>query len=157
MEENPQVEKLAADQILQKGVRMLIRAPFLLRLIGIKTIGLKVRAPYLGTMYRVAKYYLSTGITSDKLEDVSHEEALALVVAHGHTITKAVACAWLNGYWMSRLFTRPLAWYIRNHCKPKELFTITTMLLIFGGTSDFTDTTRSVRMMKMTAPRMGQE
>lgn len=154
--ENHKIEQAAAELILHQGVRTQLRAPWLLRAVGIKSFGLTVRAPYEGTMHRVAKYYLSTGITSDQLDQITHEQALALMMVHGKAINKAVACAWLNGYWAGMLFTRPLAWYIRWHSKPAEIKTVAMMLLLYGGVSDFIDTTRSVRAMKLTAPNLGQ-
>ncbi len=157
MAEDLNKEALVAQHLLHRGARMKMRAPLFLRWFGKKTIGLTVRSPYEGTMHRVAAYYLSTGIKSEQLNDISHEDALALWAAHGQTICKAVACAWLNGYWAGKLFTKPLAWYILWHCKPQELFNMTTIILLYGGTADFINTTRSVRMMKMTTPTKGQK
>jgi hypothetical protein len=157
--ENIGIEQLAADRILDRGVRMKMRAPLFIRWLTlgrVKHLGLTVKSPYEGTMHRVAGYYLRTGITSETLENISHEAALGLMAVHGENITKAVACAWLNGYWAGKLLTRPLAWYMRWHCTPQEIATVAMMLLLYGGTSDFMITTRSVRMMKITAPRLGQ-
>lgn len=150
------IESLAADQLLHRGARMRMRAPLLLRIFGKKTISLTVRSPFEGTMHRVAAYYLSTGITADQLSEITHESALGLMVAHGKTLRKAVACAWLNGYWSGKLLTRPLAWYMRWHCKPEDICGIAMIVLLYGGTADFMNTTRSVRMLTLTAPRLGQ-
>lgn len=155
--ENQATERLAAENILQRGVKVKVAAPFFLRRVGKKTISLRLRSPYEGTMYRVSSYYLSTGIKDHKLEDISTEEALALMSIHGKTISKAVACAILNGYWSGKLFTRFLGWYLRWHCKPRQLFALTTLILLYGGTQDFMNTTRSVRQMKATTPNLGQE
>ncbi|MAO42161.1 hypothetical protein [Leeuwenhoekiella sp.] len=155
-QENPATEHLAAQTILHRGVKVKVAAPFFLRWFGKRTIALKLTSPYEGTMYRVAAYYLSTGLKDHKLENTSTEEALALMSLHGKSISKAVACAILNGYWSGKLFTRLLAWYLRWHCKPRELFALTTALLIYGGTADFMSTTRSVRKMKLTTPNLGQ-
>jgi len=157
MKEQLHTEKFAADTILQKGVQVKIPAPFFLKVFGKKTINLKITSPLEGTMHRVASYYLRTGITFDMLEGITTEEALLLQVKHGKTISKAVAVAVLNGYWSGKLFTRPLAWYLRWHLKSKELFALTTALLIYGGVQDFMNTTKSVRKMKLTTPRMGQK
>lgn len=135
---------------------MKMRAPLLLRLVGKKTISLTVRAPFEGTMHRVAAYYLSTGLRSEKFDDLTHEQALGIMVAHGTALRKAVACAWLNGYWAGKLFTNILARYMKWHCKPAEICTIAMLILIYGGAADFMSTTRSVRMMKITSPRTGQ-
>lgn len=155
--ENQATERLVAETILQRGVKVKIAAPFFLRWIGKKTITVRLTSPFEGTMYRVSSYYLSTGITDEKLEDITTEEALVLMSIHGKAISKAVACALLNGYWSGMLFTRFLGWYLRWHCKPRELFALTTALLIYGGAQDFMSTTRSVRQMKATAPNLGQK
>lgn len=157
MTENPPIEKFAADTILQRGVKVLIPAPFFLRLVGKKTVSVKLSSPFEGTMHRVASYYLSTGITEDILEGITVEAALALHAKHGKAISKAVACAILNGYVSGYLFTKPLAWYLRWNLTPIGLFNITTVLLIYGGISDFINTTKSVRKMTLTMPKMGQK
>lgn len=151
------MEHQAAENILQRGVKIKIGAPFFLRWFGKKTIGIRITSPFEGTMFRVSSYYLSTGIKDQQLEDLTTEEALALMSIHGKTICKAVACAILNGYWSGKLFTKPLAWYLRWHCRPRELFALITVLLIYGGTQDFISTTRSVRQMKTTSPNLGQK
>lgn len=153
--ENPLIEKLATETILQRGVKIKIAAPWIIRWFK-KTITLRLTSPYEGTVMRVASYYLSTGLKDHQLEEISIEESLALMSVHGKAISKAVACAILNSYWRGKLFTRPLAWYLRWHCKPRELFGITTALLLYGGVADFINTTRSVRKMKTTSPRLGQ-
>ena len=154
MSENTAIELHAADLILKRGVRLELRAPLFLRLVGKKTLKLTVTSPLEGTLQRVAKYYLETGITADQLDNISHEQALGLMAVHGKQLNKAVACAWLNGYWRGMLFTRPLAWYMRWHCKAEDILVIATMILLYGGVSDFMNTTRSVRMMKTTSPRI---
>lgn len=155
--ENPQVEEFAVDTILQNGVKVLVPAPFLLRLFRKKTINLTVSSPFEGTMHRVAKYYLSTGLTLDKLENLTVEQAAVLHVKHGKAISKAVAVAVLNGYLKGMFFTNFLAWYLRWHLKSQQMFTLVTFLIVHGGTQDFISTTKSVRSLKLTAPSLGQK
>lgn len=154
--ENPAVEQHAAETILQRGIKVALPAPLFLRLFGKKHIIVTLRSPFEGTMHRVAIYYLSTGLTQDNLEKLTTEEALALMAVHGKAIGKAVACAILNGYWSGKLLTRPFAWYLRWHLTPHKMFAFTTALLIYGGVSDFINTTRSIRTMKLTSPNLGQ-
>jgi len=155
--ENLATERLAAETILHRGVKVKIAAPWFIRWLK-KTVTIRLTSPYEGTMHRVATYYLSAGIKSQKLEEITVEESLALMSLHGKAISKAVACAILNGYFAgNKLFTRILAHYLRWHCKPRELFALATALLIYGGTSDFMNTTRSVRRMTITPPNLGQK
>lgn len=157
MNENPQVEKFAADTILQRGVKVKIPAPLLLRVFRKKTIAITLTSPFEGTMHRVASYYLSTGITTEQLEGITAEQATALHAKHGKAISKAVAVAILNGYISGWLFTKLLAWYLRWHLTPRVLLTLTTTLIIYGGIQDFINTTKSVRKMTLTMPKVGQK
>lgn len=153
--ENPHIEKSVADTILQKGVAITVPAPFLIRLFK-KTINLTITSPFEGTMHRVARYYLSTGLSVDDLEGLTVEQALAVHLKHSKAISKAVAVAVLNGYLKGKFFTRFLAWYLRWHCSPQALLQLVAILVVNGGTEDFITITKSVRKMKLTTPKMGQ-
>lgn len=150
-------EKLATDLILKRGARLKMRSPFFLRWLGIPYIFLTIRSPYEGTLIRVARYYLGTGLSLEDLTGTTAEQALSIMAAHGKAIEMAVATAWLNGYWSGKLFTRPLAWYIRWHCTAGEVMTVAGLILIYGGVKDFMTTTRSVHYLKVTEPNLGQK
>lgn len=154
---NPAATELGAvDTILQRGVKIHIVAPWFIRWFK-KTVTLRVGSPFEGTLLRVSRYYLSTGLESHKLESLTVENALVLMSIHGKAISRAVACAMLNGYISGKLFTRPLAWYLRWHMTPQQLLGMTRTLLIYGGTADFMNTTRLVRNMKATTPNLGHK
>lgn len=155
--ENLQIEKFAADTILQKGVAIKVLAPFFLRWFGKKTISLTITSPFEGTMHRIARYYLSTGITTDQLEGITVEKATELHLKHSKAISKAVAVAVLNGYVKGLLFTKFLAWYLRWHLTPQIMLSLVSILILHGGTQDFITITKSVRKMKLTTPTLGQK
>lgn len=157
MKEDPQIEKFAADTLLQKGVQIKIRAPFLFRCFGKKTVKLTITSPMEGTLHRVAGYFLQTGLTLEQIDNITVEKAIELMYLHGKQINKAVAVAVLNGYVSGYLFTRLLAWYLRWNCKSNEQFILVNLLLLYGGVEDFINITRSVRAMKITTPTMGQK
>lgn len=154
--ENPHIEKSVADTILQKGVAIKIPTPFLIRLFK-KTFTLTITSPFEGTMHRVARYYLSTGLTLEDLEGITVEQALQLHAKHGKAISKAVAVAVLNGYLKGLLFTNFLAWYLRWHASAQALLQLVAIVVVNGGTQDFITITKSVRKMKLTTPNMGQK
>lgn len=157
MKENMQVELRAARTMLQRGVPVHPHAPWLLRLFGIRYIRLMLRQPLAGTMERVAGYYLSTGISSDQLDDISTEDALTLMARNGGNIRKAVAAAILNGWVSGWLFVRPMAWYLRWHLDEIKICTYMNILVKYGGVSDFMTTTRYVRSLRLTTPNLGHE
>jgi len=154
--ERPDIEQLAARNILHRGVQFKMAAPWYIRWLK-KEITVTLTSPYLGTLMKVSQYYLSTGLKDHQLEDTSVEQGLALMSVHGKALSKALATALLNGRVKQYLFTKMVARYLRWHCRPQELFALVTALLIYGGTADFLNTTRSVRQMKMTDPRLGHK
>lgn len=156
MKDNPQVEKRTADVLLQKGVKIKVRSPWFMRLFT-KTITLTVSSLFEGTIHRVARYYLATGITQEQLDNITIEQAFMLMKHHGRNFNKAVACAVLNGYVKGWLFVRPLAWYLRWHSKPNEILALLNYILLYSGIEDFMNTTKLVRKMKLTQPKTGQK
>lgn len=134
-----------------------MRSPFFLRWLGIPYLFLTIRSPYEGTLIRVARYYLSSGLTLENISDATAEEALSIMATHGKVIHKAVATAWLNGYLAGKLFTKPLAWYIRWSCTSEQVMGIASIILLYGGVQDFMTTTRSVHYLKVTEPNLGQK
>lgn len=157
MKEDMATELRAAETILQRGVKVKARAPLLLRMIGIKRLTLTLRNPTSGTLMRVASYYLRTGLTAQKLNEVTAEEAMAIMVVHGKGLRRAVATAFLNGWLSGSLFVRPMAWYLKWHFTEEAICTMMDMLISYGGLKDFMTTTRYVRGMKITAPNLGQK
>lgn len=157
--EDVQVELHAAKTILQRGLEIPIKAPLLLRIFGKRTVKLKLYQPTSGTMSRVAVEYLKTGISKKHLDDITPEQALLLLANHGISIHRAVATAILGGYISGFLFTRILAFYLRENLLEEEISGIMDTLIAYGGLSHFMNTTRSVRLMKMKMmmPMMGHE
>lgn len=151
------IERHAADTILQRGVKVKARAPLLLRLVGIKRITLKLRSPTAGTLMRIASYYLGTGLTAERLSEATAEEALAIMVVHGKALRRAVATAFLNGWISGWLLVKPMAWYLKWYFTDEAICTILDLLITYGGTKDFMNTTRYLRAMKITAPTLGQK
>ncbi len=154
--ENPAIEKAAAETILQRGVNFRIAAPWYIKWFK-KTVPITLRSPYQGTLMRASAYYLSTGLKDHQLEDITVEQSLALMSVHGKALSMAVATSVLNGYWKGKIFTKMLARYLRWNLTAQQMAALVSTILIYGGTSDFMDTTRSVRMMKMTTPKLGQK
>ncbi|WP_410221937.1 hypothetical protein [Pedobacter sp.] len=150
-------ELRAANTLLKRGIKVRARAPFLLRLFFIKTITITLYQPYRGTLERAARYYLSTGLNLEKLQDITAEEALAVMADHGGPLTNAVSVSVLNGWIAGYLFTRPLSWYLKWHLTEVEIMTLMQAIISYGGLQDFMTTTRLVRSMKLTAPNLGQK
>ena len=151
---NPELH--AAYAVMERGVRAKVRAPLFLRLIGIKTLPITLRKLYAGTLFRVSAIYLSTGISTEDLKETSTEHALELMQKHGDAIYQAVACALINSKLLGRLFTKPLASYLKENLTMRETQVLLELCLLYNGVSDFMNTTRLVRALKITDPNLGQ-
>ncbi len=152
-----QTELLAAETLLQRGVKVQIVAPLLLRLFGKRFIKITIRQPCYGTLLRISSYYLRTGVTANELDSISIENAMKVAGLHGKTLSKAIATAVLNGYLSGMLFTDLLACYLRWKLTPKQMCAFIEILAIYGGVEAFMSTTRLLGSQIVTPPNQGQK
>lgn len=158
------LQKMAADALLERGVGLKIPAPFLYRLFGRKVMELKIRRLYLGTLL-----YLSDLAGMDELQplDVGADRTrliqemgspsaslpLPVITANMERVTRCVAACLLNGKWKIRLFAPWLSRVLRRRCTPDQLQEIVMWLFAYGRAEAFTITTILLREMMVTPPR----
>ncbi|MDM1048061.1 hypothetical protein [Sphingobacterium hotanense] len=152
-----QTELRATQTILQRGVRVRTRAPFLLRLLGKKTIVLTLRQPTGGSLMRMGYWFLMTHLPLHKLEKISVEEALLYKVKYGDHIYKALACLFLVGKVRTKLFLKPLSNYLKESLPVTDVLKLLQLVILNGGLEDFMNTTRLVRAKMITPPKLGQK
>ncbi|RYF26596.1 MAG: hypothetical protein EOO42_01140 [Flavobacteriales bacterium] len=153
---NGQIEKSAADTLLERGIPVKVNAPFFLRWFGKKVLHPLIRKPKFGTQLRVSSYYASTGIVADELKEISIDQANILFATHGKTLSKIIASSLINSRIRGYLFTKLLASYLRWATEPIEIFDLVIFLIINGGTKDFISTIRLAQNLTITAPMMSQ-
>lgn len=147
------VQQQSADTILERGVRFKIPAPFLLRLLGKKTVSLTIYRPRMGTLIYMSR--ISAGLTADlqRIADGSLNEAYTLIDTHGELVAQWLAVAILNKRWKIRLFTRMLTrrivWGL-SAARLSELFVLVAML---SGVKDFTNIIRYLNTMNILTPK----
>jgi len=146
------IEKQAAQRLLEKGIKVRVTAPLLLRVFGKRTIAFVIRQPFLGTLYRISLLYLDMDISDERLQNISDENIHVLFGQHGKTLAKIAAQAILNnkvsGWLFGGVFGEWLFWKLNQ----VQLLTIVNVLVSIAGTDAFTNTIGLVRTMKMTQP-----
>ena len=147
------IEQRAAKALLERGVKISLTAPAILRLIGKKTVGFTVRQPTLGNLYRIAEVYLSMGIEVDSLDNMNMDQGYKLVSQHGKKMCEIAAHSILNNYLLGRYFLKPLARLLFKRATPSEIYTIFYAIVVFGGVADFSNTIRLISTMRVTMPR----
>ena len=146
------IELLAAETLLQRGVRVPIVAPLLFRLFGKKKLSFYLYQPSLGNKVRISSLYLKMGITEAELQETTLENAEALLIKHSTTLLRIVAICMFKGCFWPWLLNRPMAYYLKWKINPQRLFALAQIIRSFSGTTDFMNTIRSAKKMKITEP-----
>lgn len=147
------VEIQAAELLLDKGVRVELRAPFLLRWFGKKTFSLVVKRPMAGTMARISRRYLMLGIDASKLDQGDIGEAHELLSKHLKPVSMILAIGIIRGWISGWMFARPLAFYLRWNMDALEMAKMAVLLIQLSGIQHFTNTIRFLMMLRITKPK----
>jgi len=147
------VEKQAAEAILEKGVRVALPAPFILRLFFVQSVGFSIKRPTMGQLLKVSYLSLNSGFDLSSLESGGINEAHRLVTSHGRDILHIVATLMIRGKWSSTMFSRLLAWWMLWKLTPRKLAEIILVCVAMSGLEDFTTTIRLIGTMRITAPK----
>jgi len=146
----------ATETLLERGVRVRVRAPLFLRLLFIKTIVLRLSVPYAGAFVRMGRWYLLCQLDIDKLEKISTEDALLFKVKYSDYIYRALACLFIGNKLLTRLFLKPYANWLKESMTTKDALTLIQLVIVEGGLKDFMTTTRYIRGVMITIPKLGQ-
>lgn len=153
MEEAGKVELRAADTLLERGVRVPVRAPLPLQIFGKKTVSLIYRQPSLGVLVCISREYLKMGVDVEALEGGSLEEAHRLLRQNGLGVARIAAIGWLGRRRRIRLFAGPAARWMLWAMSPQQLRDVLLMLVTLSGIQDFTTTIKFLHRMNMMQPR----
>lgn len=148
---NNSIELQAAETLLDIGVRLPVRAPMLLRVLGIKNINLIIKQPYAGTGIRAGRLYLKA--QKNGIDAKNMTEALEVRERNAMLIARAVAVFVLRGKMLGWLFSKPLAYWLLNGVPEKTQLNIMNTL-VTTGLEDFMITIRLTAHLKMTARKL---
>jgi len=145
-----ETEIKTVDTLLDKGVRVPIPAPFLLRVFGKRSISFAVRRPVLGNMLRISKLYARMNVKAD---DGNLGAWIATLQTCAVPISHICALGVLRGRYTGALFMRPLARYLRWHMTTRDMASLAAILVSLSGYQDFTNTIKFIGLMRMTQPK----
>ena len=105
-----QAEGTAA--LLDRGVSVplkelripLVKKPLKLRVV--------MRRPRLGGLIRLARVYLSLGVTADEMKKFTKDEEMAFIAAHGKAVSRMIAYTLCRGWWSRHLLVGLTAWWV---------------------------------------------
>ena len=145
-----EVEQLAADALLDRRLKINLPAPWLLRVLGKRTIPVWVRIPVGNSLIRMCKLFARMDIDAKRLTEGNFGTVL------GVTASRMIAYGMLRGPLSSLLLCRPLAWYIREHMTMRDMADLTKIIVAMSTSEAFVDIILSVSMIDMLTPTTSQ-
>lgn len=150
------IEQKAAETLLNKGIKVRVSAPLLLRLVGIKSLRPVVRAPYWGTLNRITLIIHKAGLTSERVATIDDADIHELYAEFAVPLNMIMAQAILNNYWLGKVFGKLLGRFLVWHSTPLQTMTIANVLVSLNSKTAFTNTIRWVQPMTTTKPTLSQ-
>lgn len=150
------IQREAADALLDAGVSVPLKelkVPLLKRPVKLRVT---LRRPRLAGQIRLARTYLSMGVTAEKMARFTKEEEMSFVAAHGHKVAMMLAEAVCAGA-VRRRFARPVAWLIRECVEPRVLVAAMRRLVSLMGTDPFLPIIRSAEGANPMKPRLSRD
>ncbi|MCD7977749.1 MAG: hypothetical protein LUG51_11540 [Tannerellaceae bacterium] len=139
--------------LLDRGVKVPVPVPRLLRWLGVKHFFLTVKRPSSATIFEISALYLQMKQKTQKLEPETFDESHQLVHDCMIPASRIVAYA-IRPYctplgWRNRL----LAWYLRRTLDTRQMAELWVMVSSLSGVHDFSNYIRSMSGMRITMPK----
>lgn len=150
------IELHATETLLQRGVRVRVRAPFFMRVFGKRKVVVTLREPTGGALSRMGYWYLQCQLPMEQLQEISVEDALLFKVKYGKNIYRALACLFLVDKRLTWLLLESYSEWLSESITVKDALSLLQLSILHGGLKDFMTTTRLVRAKMITPPKLGQ-
>ena len=152
---NKQVELEASTALLDIGVSIPLlqwKIPFTKRHI---TLRLVMRRPKFGTQIRIARKFLSMGVTYEQMQNFTKDEQLQFIARHGKTVAQMVALTICRSK-VSAIFAPLLAWLLLWLVDDTFLLLANLHFIPLIGTQHFTNIIKSLEWSNPLRPRLSQ-
>ena len=151
------IQKEGAEALLNAGVSVPLkefRFPFRKKPVRLR---ITMKRPYMSGQLRVARIYLSMGVTSEEMKKYTKEEEMKFLLEHGKSVSRIVAYAICQGYIARHLFVGLTAWFVRNFVEYKYLMVAFRTFVRLMGTDPFINIIRSVERANPMKLRLSQK
>lgn len=143
------VQREGAAALLDRGVSVPLkdmRIPFRKKPLKLRVV---MRRPRLGGLMRLARVYLSLGVTAEQMKKFTKEEEMAFLAAHGKEISRMIAYTLCRGWISRRLLVGLTAWWVRHFMEPAYMEAAMRNFVFLLGTDPFTN---FIRLAERTNP-----
>lgn len=141
-----QIQREGADALLDIGVSVPLKA---LR-IPFKKSPLELRVtmkrPCMSGQLRIARTYLSMGVTSEQMWSFTKEEEMRFLVKHGKKLSRMIAYMICRGYFARKFCVGLTAWFVRNFMTHEYQMEVIKRFVTLMGTDPFIPIIRSAEI-----------
>lgn len=148
------VQQEASEALLDVGVSVPlkpIRLPFRKKRLLLR---LTMRRPRLSTQIKIARLYLSLGVTYAELEALDKDGQMCFIAEHGKTISDMVALTMCGKWWKPVWF---VSWILRHWVDNLYMQVAMMKFVLLLGTESFTNIIRSAEMTNPMKLRLSQK
>lgn len=150
------IQKEGAEALLNTGVSVPLkefRIPFRKKPVRLRVT---MKRPYMGGLLRIARIYLSMGVTSAEMDKYTEEEQMKFLLAHGKSVSRIVAHTVCRGYFSRHFLVGITAWFLRNFVEYRFLMAAFRTFVRLMGTGPFISIIRSVERSNPMKLRLSQ-
>lgn len=141
-----QIEREGADALLDTGVSVPLKAihipfkktPLVLRV--------TMKRPCMSGQLRIARTYLSMGVTSEEMWKFTKEEEMQFLVNHGKKVSRMLAYMICRGYFARKFGVCLTSWFIRNFMTHEYQMEVMKKFVTLMGTDPFIPIIRSAEI-----------
>lgn len=148
------VQQEASEALLDVGVSVPlkpIRLPFRKKRLLLR---LTMRRPRLSTQIKIARLYLSLGVTYAELEALDKDGQMYFIAEHGKTISDMVALTMCGKWWKPMWL---VSWILRHWVDNLYMQVALMKFVLLLGTESFTNIIRSAEMTNPMKLRLSQK
>lgn len=148
------VQQEASEALLDVGVSVPLKP---IRLVFRKKrllLRLTMRRPRLSTQIKIARLYLSLGVTYAELEALDKDGQMCFIAEHGKTISNMVALT-MCGKWWKPVWL--VSWILRHWVDNLYMQVAMMKFVLLLGTESFTNIIRSAEMTNPMKLRLSQK
>nr|DAN44739.1 MAG TPA: hypothetical protein [Caudoviricetes sp.] len=148
------VQQEASEALLDVGVSVPlkpIRLPFRKKRLLLR---LTMRRPRLSTQIKIARLYLSLGVTYAELEALDKDGQMCFIAEHGKTISDMVALTMCGKWWKPMWL---VSWILRHWVDNLYMQVALMKFVLLLGTESFTNIIRSAEMTNPMKLRLSQK
>ncbi len=137
------IQREGTAALLDRGVSVPlkeVRIPFRKNPLKLRVV---MRRPRLGGLIRLARVYLSLGVTAAELEKMTKEDEMVFIARKGKAVSRMIALTLLHGWLSRKLLTGVAAWFVREWMEPRYMSAAVRTFVLLLGTEAFMPVIRS--------------